>query len=113
MQDKLIIITKVKQLIEYIDNILINFPTIEKELKTNIINKLYELLETLYFANIDIDNRKEYQIKSLVYIKMLDYYINISFNKKLINYKKYYNIGNKLLEITKMIYKWINNNEKN
>ena len=40
---------------------------------------------------------------------MIDYYINISFNKKIINYKKYYNIGNKLLEITKMIYKWINN----
>lgn len=109
MQDKLIIITKVKELIEYINNILINYPVKEKELKTNIINKLYCLLEILYFANIDKDNRKQYQIKSIVYIKMIDYYINISFNKKIINYKKYYNIGNKLLEITKMIYKWINN----
>lgn len=110
MQDKLIITTKIKKLIEYMDKILINYPTKEKELKINIINKLYELLELSYMANINIDTYNN-KLKILVNIKMIDYYINISLNKKIINYKKYYNIGNMLLEITKMTYKWINNEE--
>ena len=38
---------------------------------------------------------------------MLDYYLKISYEKKIINKRKYEVISNYLLEITKMIYGWI------
>lgn len=43
----------------------------------------------------------------IVQINMLEYYIKISLDKKIISYKKYENIGNYLLEINKMIKSWI------
>lgn len=43
----------------------------------------------------------------IVQINMLEYYIKISLDKKIISYKKYEYIGNYLLEINKMIKSWI------
>ena len=37
---------------------------------------------------------------------MLDFYLEISFKKKIINEKKLCNLSNKLLIINKMVYKW-------
>jgi len=110
MQDKLLIITKIKKTISYVENVLINFPKTEYVLKNNIISSFFELLELIYKANIhkDIFFMKE----SIVKIRMIEYYIKISLEKKLISFKKYENIGKYLLEINKMINAWAIN-EKN
>ena len=110
MQDKLLIVSKIKKTIAYIDNVLINFPNTEYILKNNIISNFYELLELIYKANIhkDIFFMKE----SIVKIRMIEYYVKISLEKKIISFKKYENIGKYLLEINKMINVWANN-EKN
>lgn len=110
MQDKLLIITKIKKTILYVDNILINFPKTEYVLKNNIISSFFELLELIYKANIhkDIFFMKE----SIVKIRMIEYYIKIGLEKKIISFKKYENIGKYLLEINKMINAWAIN-EKN
>ena len=50
--------------------------------------------------------------ESIVKIRMIEYYIKISLEKKIISYKKYENIGKFLLEINKMINSWALN-EKN
>jgi hypothetical protein len=50
--------------------------------------------------------------ESIVKIRMIEYYIKISLEKKFISFKKYENIGNNLLEINKMINSWCLN-EKN
>lgn len=50
--------------------------------------------------------------ESLVKIRMIEYYIKISLEKKIISFKKYENIGKFLLEINKMINVWALN-EKN
>ena len=44
--------------------------------------------------------------ESIVKIRMIEYYIKISLNKKIISFKKYENIGKYLLEINKMINMW-------
>ena len=110
MQDKLLIVSKIKKTILYVDYVLINFPNTEHILKNNIISNFYDLLELVYKANIhkDIFFMKE----SIVKIRMIEYYIKISLEKKIISYKKYENIGKFLLEINKMINSWALN-EKN
>ena len=45
-------------------------------------------------------------------IKMLDYYLKLSYEKKIITKRKYEVISNYLLEITKMIFGWINEKSK-
>ena len=104
MQDKLLIISKIKKTISYIDNVLVNFPKTEYILKNNISSNFYDLLELAYKANIhkDVFFMKE----SIVKIRMIEYYIKISLNKKIISFKKYENIGKYLLEINKMINMW-------
>ena len=37
---------------------------------------------------------------------MLDFYLELSFKKKIINEKRVMNMSNRLLVIRKMIYKW-------
>ena len=110
MQDKLLIISKIKKTISYIDNVLVNFPKTEYILKNNISSNFYDLLELVYKANIhkDVFFMKE----SLVKIRMIEYYIKISLEKKIISFKKYENIGKFFLEINKMINVWALN-EKN
>ena len=104
MQDKLLIISKIKKTISYIDNVLVNFRKTEYILKNNISSNFYDLLELVYKAYIhkDVFFMKE----TIVKIRMIEYYIKISLNKKIISFKKYENIGKYLLEINKMINMW-------
>ena len=55
MQDKLLIVSKIKKTISYVDNVLINFPNTEYILKNNIVSNFYDLLELIYKANIHKD----------------------------------------------------------
>lgn len=106
--DKLLIITKIKKTIVYLDNIVDNFPLKETILRDNLKNSIYQLLEIAYRANINVDEKRLiHQKELLVKMKMLDFYIKISCDKKIINYKKYERIGVHLLMITKLIQAWI------
>jgi len=106
--DKLLIITKIKKTIVYLDNIVDNFPLKETILRDNLKNTIYQLLEIAYRANINVDEKRLiHQRELLVKMKMLDFYIKISCDKKIINYKKYEKIGVHLLMITKLIQAWI------
>ena len=107
MRDRLIIATKVKKTIEFIDKTVVNYPNKENNLKNRIINSGFELLEEVYYANMtkDVNSMKSVMVK----IKMLDYYLKLSYEKKLISEKKYETSGNYLLEINKMVKSWINN----
>ena len=110
MQDKLLISSKIKKTIEYVRKIVNNYPHEYINLRDKILNTFYELLELTYYANSfkEIKYMKTIVIK----IKMIEYYIKISCDYKLINFKKFENIGKYLLEINLMVNKWIIN-EKN
>lgn len=105
MRDRLLIATKLKKTIEYIEKVTINYPHSELILKNKIIDTCYKLLELTYRANLykETDFMKEI----LVQIRMLEYLIKKSLDKKLLNFKKYENIGNHLLELNKMVNAWI------
>lgn len=110
MNDKLLIITKIKKTIIYLDKIVLNFPNKERILKDKLIESLYDLLYLSYKANIT--KNKYYKQEILIKIKLIDFYLNISLDKKYISYKKYIKIVNHLIEITKMIHGWINEKNK-
>ena len=105
MQDKLLIVTKIKKTIDYIDKILVNYPKSEYILRNNISDCFYSLLEFIYKANVHKDIF--YMKESVVKIRMIEYYLKISLDKKIISFKKYENTGSYLLEINKMINAWI------
>ena len=111
MSDKLLIITKLKKTIEYIDKILDNYPHKYIELKKRLIDSLFDILEYSYMANNNIDRYNNKRI-CIVKLEMIDYYLKLSYEKKIITKRKYEVISNYLLEITKMIFGWINEKSK-
>lgn len=106
MKDKLLIITKIKKTIIYLDKIVINFPNKERVLKDKLIESLYDLLYLSYKANIT--QNKYYKQELLIKIRLIDFYLSISLDKNYISYKKYTQIVNHLIELIKMIHGWIN-----
>ncbi len=108
MNDKLLIITRIKKTINKIDKITENFSRNENTLRDNIKKTMYNLLEESYMANIvELNNRKFYQQKILIKIKMLDFYFNLAYEKKLITRKQFELVGNNLMDIFVMTRAWI------
>ena len=111
MQDKLIIATNLKKTINYIEKTVINYPNKYKVLKERIINTLYEILELTYYANC-LNDKKNTQGLIISKIKMLDFYLKQSLDNDLISNKKYVSYTNYLLDISKLIYGWMNEKNK-
>ena len=106
--NELLVITNIKKTILFFDNILLNFPKKDYILKNKIELVLYDLLESIYMANyLAKDERINKLYLCLTKIKMLDFYINISFNKKVISYKKFIKICEFLNNIDRLIYGFI------
>ena len=112
MSDNLNVIINLKKTIIYLDKIVVNFPGNERELKDKIREAMYDILEFLYLASDFKKQRKEYLIKAIVKIKMMDFYLKISADKKYISYKKYQKVSLHLLDELKQIYGWMRNEEK-
>lgn len=100
MNDKLLIITKLKRTIEYIDKSLDNYPHKYIELKNKIRNDLDIMLEYCYIANQGYE-REKHQRLSIVKLEMVDYYLKTSYKKELISKKKYESISKHFLDIKK------------
>lgn len=110
MQDKLLIASKIKKTIEYIDKAVSNYPHGEIILKNKIMDNCYDLLEIVYKANVFKEDK--YMKELITKIRMLNYYIEISLEKKLISFKKFENVGKHLLEISKMVNVWMKNEKE-
>ncbi len=104
MKDNLKVITNIKKTILYLDKIIINMPNSDIVLKDNLKKAMYNVLEYAYMASLD----SKYKLFIISKIKMVDFYLKISFEKKYISYKKYEKVSNYLLEILKMVYGWLN-----
>ena len=107
--DKFKVINETKKFIIYVNDILINYPRKYYVLKDKIERTSYEILELIYLANMTND-RLLLQQTILSKISMLDFYLEISYNDKIISLKKL-NQGTRLLElIKKLMYGWVNSN---
>ena len=109
-KEKFKLINFIRELVVYIDNNLDNFPKKDIELKNRIRNTSYDLLEISYMANTTQDNvYKEKLIEQIITkIKMIDFLLNICYDKQIINSKKYVKFGSKLDDIIKYATGWKN-----
>lgn len=102
MKNEFLIVKNIKEFIVSLDKFLNNYPRKEYELRNRLVNTSYDLLELVYRSNY----KKDYLDRISSLISMLDFYLELSFKKKIINEKRVMNMSNKLLIINKMVYKW-------
>lgn len=103
MKNEFLIVKNIKEFIVSLDNFLNNYPRKEYELRNRLVNTSYDLLELVYQSNY----KKDFNFNIILSkISMLDFYLELSFKKKIINEKRVMNMSNRLLVIRKMIYKW-------
>lgn len=108
-EEKFKVIQYIRELIVVIDKELDNFPKKDIELKERMRKNCYDILEIAYEANTTTDI--EYKCKLIFQViskaKVIDFLINLSFDKKLITEKKYYKLGRRLDDIVKYASGWL------
>ena len=79
------------------------------EIKRKIKEESYEMLENVYLANIttDLKNRQENLEKVIAKVKVIDFLVNLSYDKKIINQKRFLKVGQRLDDISKYVTGWI------
>lgn len=108
-EEKFKIIQFIREFILYIDNHLDNFPKKDIELKNRIRNSSYDLLELAYKANVTTNNnyRKNLLEELIAKIKVIDFLLNICYERQIINSKRYVKFGEKMDDILKYTLGWI------
>ena len=97
-EEKFKIIQYIRELILSIDDNLDNFPKKDIELKNRIRNSSYDLLEIAYEANTirEKDEKLKLLYKLIAKLKVVDFLINICYDKQIINNKRYLRFGEKI-----------------
>ena len=108
-EEKFKIIQFIREFIIYIDKNLDNFPKKDIEIKNRIRNESYDLLELAYKANVSSNvNYKKSLLENLIAkIKVIDFLLNICYEKEIINSKRYIKFGDKMDDILKYTLGWI------
>ena len=111
-EEKFKIINFIRNFIVQADRELINFPKKDMEIKNQIRTLSYELLEICYEANATMSI--EYKIrlleKCIAKVKVIDFLINLSYDKQIISNKKYIKLGLIMDDIIKYISGWLSKN---
>ena len=107
--EKFKVIDFIRKFILEVDKQLDNFPKKDIELKNRIRTASYDLLEISYMANSmeDKSYKKELLYKAIAKIKIIDFLINMSYDKKIITEKKYFKLGLRLNDIAKYTSGWL------
>ena len=105
-EEKFKVIHFIREMIVYIDKYLDNFPKKDIEIKNRIRNISYDLLELSYMANITKENKNPYIEKIIAKVKVLDFLLNLCYDKQIINSKRYTKFGEKLDDILKYAAGW-------
>lgn len=107
--EKFKILQFIRDLLLMIDAQMDNFPKKDIELKNRIRMNSYDLLELSYEANVteNVNYKKELLQKMIAKIKVIDFLLNLSYDKQIINSKKYCNFGNKIDDIVKYTTGWL------
>ena len=107
-EEKFRIIQFIRELINNIDKNLENFPKKDIELKNRIRNNSCDLLEIAYLANTtkNITKKKDLLEQIIAKIKVIDFLLNLCYEKEIINSKRYMKFGIKIDDILKYTLGW-------
>ena len=108
-EEKFKVIQYIRELIINIDKNLDNFPKKDIELKNRIRTNSYDLLELVYEANSTRKKERKLEIldKTIAKLKVIDFLINMCFDKQIINNKRYLKFGERIDDISKFTIGWI------
>ena len=106
--EKFKVLNYIRKLLTYIDQNLDNFPKKDIELKNRIRNESYDLLYLSYKANTtdNIENKIDLIESSVAKAKVVDFLINMCYDKQIINSKRYLKFGEALDDIVKYLVGW-------
>lgn len=109
-KEKFLVVDFTRTLILNIDTELENFPKKDIEIKNRLRQNSFDLLELEYEANEtkDLARKMELLYKLKAKIKIIDFLLNLSYDKKLITEKKYYKLGRNMEDILKFATGWQN-----
>ena len=107
-QEKFKVIGFIRNLINNVDKNLENFPKKDIEIKNRIRNASYDLLELAYEANTTEEITAKISIinKCIAKAKVIDFLVNLSYEKLIINNKRYIKFGESIDEIVKYLVGW-------
>ena len=108
-EEKFKIIQFIRELLIMIDTQMDNFPKKDIELKNRIRMNSYDILEIAYEANVETNTEIKKQLlrKAISKIKIIDFLLNLSYDKNIITEKKYLKFGNKMDDIVKYTTGWL------
>ena len=109
VNEKFKIIQFIRELLIMIDKNMVNFRKKDIELKNRIRMNSYDILELAYEANSieEIEEKKRLLRKMIAKIKIIDFLLNLSYDKQIITEKKYYKFGEKMDDIVKYTTRWM------
>ena len=108
-EEKFKIIQFIRELLVKIDKELDNFPKKDIEIKNRIRSNSFDLLEISYMANTTSNEKlkKELLERAIAKIKVIDFLLNLSYDKQIITNKKYLKLGLKMDDIIKYTSGWL------
>ena len=108
--EKFKVIDFIREIIVDVDKEMDNFPKKDIEIKNRIRSNTYDLLELAYKANASLECTIKQQLilEMLAKVKLIDFLLNLSFDKRIITSKKYFKLANKLDNIVKYATGWLN-----
>ena len=108
-EEKFRILQFIRELILAIDKDMANFPKKDIELKNRIRTNSFDILEIAYEANTtrDIEYKKQLLYKVVAKVKIIDFLLNLSYDKKLITQKRYFSFSRKIDDIIKYTSGWL------
>ena len=108
-EEKFKVIQFIRNLIVNIDSHLENFPKKDIELKNRIRNNSYDILEIAYKANYMQDEIKKKELIGdvIAKVKTVDFLLNLCYDKRIINSKRYVKFGQSLDDILKYSAGWV------
>lgn len=110
-EEKFKVIQFIRKFIIKVDKELDNFPKKDIDIKVRIRNESYSLLELAYKANstTDINYKNRLIEESIAKLKLIDFLINLSYDKQNIPNKRYLKLGYTLDNIAKYMTGWKKN----
>lgn len=107
--EKFKVLQFIRELLILIDKFMDNYPKKDIELKNRIRCNSFDVLELAYEANTcqDKKEKKSLILKSIAKIKIVDFLLNLSYDKSIITEKKYLKIASKIDDIVKYSTGWL------
>ena len=107
-QEKSKVIWFIRDLINNVNKNLEKFRKKDIEIKNRIRNASYDLLELAYEANTTEEVTAKISIinKCIAKAKVIDFLVNLSYEKQIINNKRYIKFGESIDEIVKYLVGW-------